>query len=95
MGRRAARTDANQAQIVAALRKAGASVEPLHRQGGGCPDLLVGYRARNFIIEVKMPNETLNALQDEWFIGWKGQACVAHSAEEALLSVGALTRTTV
>ena len=40
--RRAARTDANQAEIVAALRGVGASVQPLHAVGQGCPDLLVG-----------------------------------------------------
>ena len=90
MSRRAARTDANQQHIIDALRKAGATVQPLHTVGAGCPDLLVGYRARNFMIEVKLPKETLNPLQRVWFEGWKGQACVAHTAEEALLSIGAI-----
>jgi len=39
--RLAARTDSNQAEIVAALRKIGCLVEPLHRMGKGIPDLLV------------------------------------------------------
>lgn len=45
MTRWAARTDDNQAGTVAVLRQAGASVQTLHRVGGGCPDLLVGWRS--------------------------------------------------
>ena len=90
--RRAARTDANQQAIIDALRKVGATVQPLHRQGEGVPDLLVAYRLRNYLIEVKLPGEDLNARQRVWFEGWKGQACVAHSPQEALLSIGAVKR---
>jgi len=39
--RRAARTDANQTEIVAALRKVGCEVLSLAAVGSGCPDLLV------------------------------------------------------
>lgn len=38
---------------MAALRRAGAFVEPLHGVGGGCPDLLVGFRGVWSVIEVK------------------------------------------
>jgi hypothetical protein len=52
--RRAARVDANHAEIVAAFRKCGCQVLDLSRVGGGCPDLLV---RTNFgaliLIEVK------------------------------------------
>lgn len=89
--RRAAKVDGNQAEIVAALRKVGATVQPLHTVGQGCVDLLVGYRASNFLIECKLPKEGLNVMQRVWFEGWKGQACVAHSAEEALRSIGAVS----
>jgi len=51
--RRAARIDANQPAIIAALRSIGATVQPLHAVGGGCPDLLVGLRGRNILMEVK------------------------------------------
>jgi hypothetical protein len=40
--RRAAKIDANQPQIVEALRKAGATVHSLAAVGNGIPDLLVG-----------------------------------------------------
>lgn len=42
--RRAPRTDANQAEIVAALRTRGALVQSLAGVGAGVPDLLVGWR---------------------------------------------------
>lgn len=90
--RRAARVDANQAGIVAALRKAGASVEPIHDVGRGVPDLLVGYRAANLLIECKLPSEGLNERQQAWFDGWQGQVCVARSPGEALRSIWAFRR---
>jgi hypothetical protein len=46
----AAKVDANQAAVVAALRKIGASVQPLHGVGAGVPDLLVGFQGRNWLI---------------------------------------------
>lgn len=51
--RRAAKVDANQSAIVAALRGLGALVEPMHAVGGGFPDLLVMHRGRTFLVEVK------------------------------------------
>ncbi|MDO8707009.1 MAG: hypothetical protein Q7J84_18940 [Sulfuricaulis sp.] len=90
MSRRAARVDANQSSIVSALRKAGASVQHLHGVGQDCPDLLVGYRAQNYVIEIKTPKGKLKPGQALWFRDWRGQACVAHTAEEALKSIGAI-----
>ncbi len=49
--RRAARRDANEAAIVAALIAAGASVT--HLSVAGAPDLLVGAAGRTVLIEVK------------------------------------------
>lgn len=51
--RRAARVDANQAEIVKALRQIGATVTPLHRVGQGVSDLLVSFRQRWLVLEVK------------------------------------------
>ena len=62
--RRAAKVDENQAEIVRNLRKLGASVEPaLARCGSGCPDLLVGYRKRWLLLEVKAPKGKLEPAQ--------------------------------
>lgn len=52
--RRAARIDKNQPAIVAALRKVGCLVVPLHAVGKGCTDLLVGTsRGLWLAVEVK------------------------------------------
>ena len=53
------RRDANQAEIVKALESVGASVLDLADVGRGCPDLLVGYAGREWLIEVKMPTGKL------------------------------------
>ena len=70
--RRAAKVDQNQVAIVAALRKIGASVLHLHQLGKGTPDILVGYRGRNVLLEVKMPDEEPNALQVKFIKEWRG-----------------------
>lgn len=86
--RRAAKTDANQAEIVAALRAIGATVQPLHSVGDGCPDLLAGFRGRNLLIECKMPKTgKLTADQVEWHGGWKGQVAVVEDVDAALAVV--------
>lgn len=93
--RRAAKVDANQSEIVAALRAVGATVQPLHSVGKGCPDLAVGYRGQTFLIEVKdgdkFPSERrLTPDQLEWHGGWKGHVAVAETVKEALTIIGAL-----
>ena len=47
---RAAKIDANQNEIVDALRKAGCSVQILSSVGKGCPDILVGRGGRNYLL---------------------------------------------
>lgn len=47
--------DDNQTLIVAALGLVGALVWPLDKTGDGVPDLLVGWRRRFFLLEVKNP----------------------------------------
>jgi hypothetical protein len=92
--RRAAKIDGNHAAIVAGLRSVGASVTPLHAVGEGCPDLLVGFRDANYVIEVKdgslAPSERLlTPKQKKWHAEWRGKAHVANSLMEALLIIGA------
>lgn len=96
MGRRyAAKVDRNQAEIVAALRAVGATVQPLHTVGAGCPDLLVGFRGRNVLIEVKdwkagKSDRELNAVQKDWHAGWKGQVARVEDVDAALAVIGAI-----
>lgn len=75
--RRAARTDRNQIDIVAALRSIGAQVQPLHQVGGGVPDLLVGMSGKLLLIEIKdgkrSPSEqALTPEQEKWHAAWAG-----------------------
>ena len=91
----AAKVDRNQSEIVADLRKAGATVQLLHRVGGGCPDLLVGFRRQNFLIEVKdwqasNSDRELNPKQKDWHEGWKGQVAKVEDADAALAVIGAI-----
>ena len=81
--RYASRTDGNQPDIIHALKRIGASVyymkQPL--------DLLVGYRGKNFILEVKMPREDLNGEQTNFCLRWCGSYHVVHTVEEAIAAV--------
>jgi len=88
-----ARTDANQADLVEALRACGASVQPLHAVGRGCPDLLIGIGGHNLLLEVKDGSKppskrTLTDDQVRWHAEWRGQVCVVSSAVEALEACG-------
>lgn len=93
--RTAARVDANQAEIVDALRRTGATVQLLHMVGRGCPDVLVGYRGVNYLLEIKTETGTLTPDEVWFFEVWHGQACVVRSIEDALKIIGALWLTSV
>ncbi len=83
------RTDANQKEIVNGLRRIGASVLILSNVGGGCFDLLVGFRGRNYLMEIKdgakKPSQRrLRETQVEFFQSWAGQAAKVENLAEAL-----------
>lgn len=89
MARRAARQDANHAPIVAALRAKGASVLDLSAVGRGCPDLLVGWRGHNWLIEckdgAKAPSRRkLTEAQEDFRATWRGHWARVESAEQAI-----------
>jgi hypothetical protein len=91
----ARRVDANQRAIVAALRDVGASVEHLHTLGEGAPDLLVGFRGVNTLLEVKdgsKPPSRRRLTPDEatWHAAWRGQVTVVETIDEALAAIGAV-----
>jgi Holliday junction resolvase len=85
---RGKKTDNVQAEIVAALRKMGASVHDLSGVGKGCPDLLVGYHAQTFLLECKAPTGKLTPMQEQFFALWRGSdIIVARSAEDAVKQI--------
>ena len=80
--RHAARVDANQEAIVAALRNAGAYVWII-----GLPvDLLVGYQQQTFLVEIKTTSKKrLTKLQADFFLKWCGGLLYRIDSPEAAL----------
>ena len=87
--RRAAKRDANEREIIQALRAAGATVVALN--GIGVPDLLVGYKGRNYLLEVKNPEThgKLTRRQQTLHDLWRGVFVVVETPREALEAIGA------
>lgn len=92
MGQRrgtARKVDANQGEIVSALRSLGCHVLELSAVGGGVPDLVVwhrdGIRAR--LVEIKNPltRGKLNDVQTQWHANWTGmKPLVLTTVEQAV-----------
>lgn len=94
--RRAAKVDANQEQIVAALRAVGATVQTLAAVGKGVPDLLVGYQGKTLLLEVKdgrRPPSERRLTEDQlaWHGAWRGgPLAVVDGVDAALRALGAI-----
>jgi hypothetical protein len=86
--RYAARVDANQAQIVSALRAAGAYVWIISLP----VDLLVGYNNQTYLVEIKDgPKKGLTRLQQDFFGNWIGGSLHRiDGPEDALRMIGVL-----
>ena len=85
---RANKRDANEAEIVAALEKIGATVHTLDQP----VDLVVGYQARNYLFEVKDGNKPPSKRQKtdnqkRFFAAWKGQVRIVETPEDAIRAV--------
>lgn len=80
------RVDANQSDIVEALRKTGATVQVIGGTGGGCPDLLVGRLGVNILLEVKNPEgrNRVDEKQADWIANWRGQCAIVRDEYEAM-----------
>ena len=87
------RVDANQRDIVAALRKIGCSVFDTHEVGHGFPDIAVGFcragRRRTVLMEIKdgnLPPSRNKLTTDEklFHFGYRGEATIVYSVEDAI-----------
>ena len=80
--RYAKRVDANQEQIVSVLRAAGAYVWII-----GLPvDLLVGYKNRTILVEIKSTTKSkFTPLQEDFFANWCGDGLARIDSPEAAL----------
>ena len=77
-----AKRDENESEIVKALRAAGASVA--HLSSKGIPDLLVSFRSKLFLMEVKMPGKKLTPEQVKFHENWKGEIHIVRNIDEAI-----------
>jgi hypothetical protein len=86
--RRAARQDLNQPELVLALRRIGAKVYHI----GKPLDLLVGYRGRNILMEIKREDRAgwdseFTQEQKVFIETWPGEIAICHTIEEAINAV--------
>ena len=87
-------TDANQAEIIAALRQVGASVYHVYQASvAGVPDLVVSRIgadgvARNYLLEVKTARGRLKRTQVEFHKAWPGPIAIVRTVGEALRAIG-------
>lgn len=86
--RYALRKDANQGELVAALERIGCSVYVMHAPS----DLLVGFRGRNVLLEVKDGDkppsaQKLTPAQVLFRANWRGQHDVVKTVDEAIAAV--------
>jgi hypothetical protein len=89
---RAAKVDATQAAIVQALRGMGAGAISTATLGKGAADLLVYYLRTYVWLEIKVPGEKLNAMQQEFHATWPGPIHVVTSPAEAMRVVAEAAR---
>lgn len=84
------KTDKNQKEIISTLRAVGASVVDTSAVGRGFPDIVVGYKGRTYLIEIKNPDTKgkLNARQIEFKHQWAGHYSVVDSAKSAIQVLG-------
>lgn len=83
------RVDHNHKSIVEGLRAVGASVQSIASVGRGCPDLLVGFRGFNLVLEVKDGDKSpsrrkLTPAEEDWRLRWRGQVATVENLDQAL-----------
>lgn len=69
------RVDENQKTIVHTFIALGASVLNLSTVGRGCPDLLIGYKGKSVLVEIKRNDKaTYTEPQIKFMQNWRGGA---------------------
>ena len=78
------RVDKNHTEIVNTLKGIGCSVLSLADKGHGVPDLLVGFKAQNYLVEVKGEKGKLTEDQETFFQSWKGAVQVFRDVDDVI-----------
>lgn len=87
MSYRIARVDSNQKEIVAAARKMGCSVAITSMLGNGFPDIVVGYKGFNYLIEIKdgskpLSSQKLTKDEQKFHSNWGGKIDIIKDIDE-------------
>ncbi len=86
---RAKKVDRNQAELVSQMRQIGISVQVTSMVGDDFPDLVAGFRGRNYLFEVKdgkkiKSKKKLTPGQEEFFKTWKGEVYKVESFDDVI-----------
>lgn len=88
LGKYYGKPDSNQQDIISALREAGATVIIVSRVPHFV-DLVVGYKGRTYLLEVKEEGKNLRPEQKEFFDSWNGGImAMVRTVQEALKICG-------
>lgn len=88
------RTDANHKQIIDQLRQIpNLSVFSTHTIGKGFPDIVVGFKNKNYLIEIKdgdkfKSQKKLTAAEVKFHFDWHGQVSICESVTDILKVIG-------
>jgi Holliday junction resolvase len=85
--RKHARIDANQKKIVSHLRDIGCTVLVTSQLGKGAPDIIVGYKGKNYLIEIKdgekrLSQQKLTPDEIKFQSEWKGAYFVINNLND-------------
>lgn len=84
------KVDANQRSLVKQIRMIpGVTVAHIHTVGQGLCDLIIGYRGKNFLVEVKDPKKQksqrkLTTDEEKFHRQWTGQIAVVETASDVI-----------
>ena len=80
------RVDNTQKEIVAVLRKLGASVVHLHTVGQGCPDIAFAYRHQTYLAEIKNGplGYKFTPSQKRFHVTWRAPIALFDSVESVI-----------
>ncbi len=86
---RAKRTDANQIEIVKALRKMGHSVFVTSMVSYGFPDIVCGAHGKNYLFEIKdgkkpKSQQKLTPSENLFHLTWQGSVHIITSFDDAI-----------
>lgn len=94
---RAGRIDANQPEIVAAFRRLGCTVAITSNVRDGFPDIVVGFRGINLLVEIKDGSKIPSARkltpdEQKFHDNWKGGAVIVESVDDVVALINGLER---